>query len=89
MIKYDKKWCKNSKLWHFKVFATEPKVGGSNPSGRTKTKQPFKSYKVVFYLQENPRPLYWGPQKQIFLGERKNRANGLSLRLAKRHVRVF
>ena len=24
MIKYDKKWFKMSKLWHFKVLATEP-----------------------------------------------------------------
>ncbi len=36
MIKYDKKWCKKSKLWYFLVLATERKVLGSNPHERTK-----------------------------------------------------
>ena len=29
MIKYDKKWCKKSKLWYFLVLATEEMVLGS------------------------------------------------------------
>ena len=44
MIKYDRKWFKMSKLWHFKVLATERKVRGSNPLWRTtgKSGEPLK-----------------------------------------------
>ncbi len=37
-ILYDKIWCKNTNPRHFTLISSEPRVGGSNPFRRTKTK---------------------------------------------------
>lgn len=49
MIKYDRKWCKNCKLCHLKVPATEPKVGGSSPSGYTNNPKKALNTSAFFY----------------------------------------
>ena len=56
MIKYDRKWCKNCKLCHLKVPATEPKVGGSSPSGYTNIIQDATRLSSIFYCKPKKQP---------------------------------
>ncbi len=55
MIKYDRKWFKMSKLWHFKVLATEPLFWVRVPADAPRNRKIVLRFFIDFNRDENPR----------------------------------